>query len=39
MTPGQLPRQQRKLALVLSRSPQRRHGGIDHPWPQPLLAG
>jgi hypothetical protein len=22
----------------LSRSPQRRRGGIDHPWPQPLPA-
>ncbi len=32
-------RQQRELALVLSRSPQRRRGGIDHPWPQPLPAG
>lgn len=33
------PPQQRDLALVLTRSPQRRRGGIDHPWPQPLPAG
>lgn len=31
--------QQRELAPVLTRSPQRRRGGIDHPWPQPLPAG
>ena len=31
--------QQGELALVLSRAPQRRRGGIDHPWPQPLPAG
>ncbi|MEJ3750589.1 ATP-dependent DNA ligase [Actinomycetes bacterium KLBMP 9797] len=31
--------QQRELASVLSRAWQRRRGGIDHPWPQPLPAG
>jgi hypothetical protein len=31
--------QQRELGPVLSRSPQRRRGGIDHPWPQPLPTG
>lgn len=24
---------------MLTRSPQRRRGGIDHPWPQPLPGG
>ncbi|BCB74500.1 ATP-dependent DNA ligase [Phytohabitans flavus] len=28
----------RELAPLLARSPQRRRGGIDHPWPQPLPA-
>ncbi|MFC0526107.1 hypothetical protein [Phytohabitans kaempferiae] len=27
---------QRELAPLLTRSPQQRRGGIDHPWPQPL---
>jgi ATP-dependent DNA ligase len=31
--------QQRELAPALARSPQRRRGGIDHPWPQPLPGG
>jgi len=30
--------QRRELAPLLTRSPQRRAGGIDHPWPQPLSA-
>jgi hypothetical protein len=30
--------QRRELAPLLTRSPQRRTGGIDHPWPQPLPA-
>ncbi|MCW6009206.1 hypothetical protein K1W54_32385 [Micromonospora sp. CPCC 205371] len=28
--------QRREIALVLTRAPQRRTGGVDHPWPQPL---
>jgi ATP-dependent DNA ligase len=35
---GLSPAQQRELAPLLTRSPQRRRGGIDHPWPQPLPA-
>jgi ATP-dependent DNA ligase len=30
--------QRREVAALLTRSPQRRAGGIDHPWPQPLPA-
>jgi hypothetical protein len=28
-----------ELAPALARPPQRRRGGIDHPWPQPLPGG
>ena len=33
------PRQRRDLASLLALAVQRRSGGIDHPWPQPLPPG
>lgn len=30
--------QRRELAYLLTTAPQRRAGGVDHPWPQPLPA-